>query len=222
MATVAENLQAIREKIAAACARSGRDPHSVSLVAVSKFQSGERIEEAAAAGLRVFAESRQQEASGKLPRLKGLGEWHFIGHLQTNKARAVAELFDVIQSVDSLRLAEKLSSAAGELGKALRVYAQVNISEEPQKQGFPVRGAESEILKIKGLPGLKLEGLIGMAAQGGSPEAARASFKALRGLAAGLQAQPGPLKLSMGISQDFEIAIEEGADLIRVGTALFQ
>lgn len=222
MATVVENLKAVEAKMSAACARSGRDPKSVTLVAVSKFQAAERIEEAAAAGLKVFAESREQEASLKLPRLQSLGEWHFIGRLQTNKARSVAELFDVVQSVDSLRLAQKLSAAATELGKTLRVYAQVNISQEPQKQGFALHGAEAEILQLKDLSHLKLEGLMGMAAQGLAPEETRASFRALRDLRARLLPQTGPLKLSMGMSGDFEVAIEEGADLIRVGTSLFE
>ena len=135
MATVAANYAEISKRLAAAAARSGRSPESVVLVAVSKFHSAERIREAAACGLKVFAESRQQEAQAKLPLLKALGEWHFIGPLQSNKARSVAELFDVVQSVDSRRLADKLSQAAGQLHKTLRIYAQVNISREAQKQG---------------------------------------------------------------------------------------
>jgi pyridoxal phosphate enzyme (YggS family) len=222
MATVAQNLKIIQEKMRAACARSGRPLECVTLVAVSKFQASERIEEAAAAGLRFFAESREQEAGTKLPRLKGLGEWHFIGRLQTNKARSVAESFDVVQSVDSLRLAQKLSDAALGLGKTLRIYAQVNISGEPQKQGFSLLESEAELLGLKAFDHLKLEGLMGMAAQEGSSEAVRLSFRGLKSLRQRLEPQLGPLKLSMGMSGDFETAIEEGADLIRVGTALFQ
>lgn len=222
MATLAENLIEIRRAIDAACARRGRDPKDVTLVAVSKFQPLERIKEAAAAGLKVFAESREQEAGTKLPRLKALGEWHFIGRLQTNKAASVAELFDVVQSVDSARLAQKLSKAATELGKTLRVYAQVNISQEPQKQGFALHGAEAEIVMLKDLSHLKLEGLMGMAAQASTPEAARKNFRDLFELKKRLEPELGLLKLSMGMSGDFEVAIEEGADLIRVGTALFE
>lgn len=219
MAPISENLKRIQSRINAACARAGRDPGSVVLVGVSKFHPAERIREAAAAGVKVFGESRQQEARTKLPELGPLGEWHFIGHLQTNKARSVAEVFDVVQSVDSLRLAERLSAAAVELGKTLRIYAQVNISREPQKSGFPLEGADSEMVALSQFPGLKLEGLMGMAAH--EAEAARPAFQALRGMRDRLSHELGPLKLSMGMSGDFEVAIEEGADLIRIGTALF-
>jgi pyridoxal phosphate enzyme (YggS family) len=218
MAPISANLEAIMARIRGAAERAGRDPASVTLVAVSKFQDLPRIREAAQAGLSHFAESRLQEAQTKLPGLLPLGEWHFIGSLQTNKAKAVAGLFEVIQSVDSLKLAEKLSAAALELSKTLRIYAQVNISRESQKHGFPPEGAEQEILGMGRLPGLKLEGLMGMAAASGDAGSARASFRSLRELRERLG---GGLKLSMGMSQDFETAIEEGADLVRIGTALY-
>ncbi len=184
---------------------------------VSKFQSVGQIEEAARAGVKVFAESRQQEASSKLPALKQLGTWHFIGHLQGNKARSVVELFDVVESVDSLALATKLSALALEAGRRLPVFAQINISGEAQKYGFPLASAQADLDAIAKLPGLELQGLMGMAAQSENPENARPAFVALRKLAQ----SRGGLKLSMGMSADFEVAIEEGADLVRIGTALF-
>ncbi len=214
---IADNLLKIQARIAAACLRAHRDPSSVTLVGVSKFQSVEQIEEAARAGVKVFAESRQQEASSKLPALKQLGTWHFIGHLQGNKARSVVELFDVVESVDSLALASKLSALSLELGRRLPVFAQINISGEAQKYGFPLAGSEADLDTIAKLPGLELQGLMGMAAQSEDPENARPAFAALRKLAR----SRGGLKLSMGMSADFEVAIEEGADLVRIGTALF-
>ena len=218
MAPISHNAFQIRERIRFAAQRVGRDPSAVSIVAVSKFHSVERIREAAAAGMTIFGESRQQEAQTKLPALKGLGEWHFIGNLQTNKAKDVVTLFDVVESVDSQRLGERLSSAAIELGKTLRIYAQVNISAEAQKHGFALEGAEQDISALGKLPGLTLEGLMGMAAVSEDPQEARESFRALLKLRDRLE--PG-LKLSMGMSNDYEVAIEEGADLVRIGTALF-
>jgi pyridoxal phosphate enzyme (YggS family) len=215
MAAISANLAGIQKRIEAACQRAGRDPSSVAITAVSKFQSLERVKEAAAAGLRIFGESRLQEAETKLPALRELGAWHFIGHLQGKKAKAVAGLFDVVQSVDSLELAQKLSKAAQELGKTLGIYAQLNISEEPQKHGFSMAEAEAALTELGRLPGLKLEGLMGMAAAEGDPRPAFSSLRSLRGRLG------GNLKLSMGMSQDFETAIEEGADLVRIGTALF-
>jgi pyridoxal phosphate enzyme (YggS family) len=215
MASISGNLAAIQARVVQACQRAGRDPGSVAIVAVSKFQSLERVQEAAAAGLKLFGESRLQEAETKLPGLKALGAWHFIGHLQGKKAKAVAGLFDVVQSVDSLELAQKLSKAAQEAGKTLGIYAQLNISQEAQKHGFPLKGGEAALAELEKLPGLKLEGLMGMAAAEGDP---RPAFRALRELRERVDPK---LKLSMGMSQDFETAIEEGADLVRIGTALF-
>jgi pyridoxal phosphate enzyme (YggS family) len=218
MNPVSENLAKIRARMEAAARRSGRPPDPIILLAVTKFQNPERIREAAAAGLKHFGESREQEAKTKVPGFEKLGEWHFIGHLQSNKTRSVAGLFDVVQSVDSLHLAERLSAAAADLGKDLRIYAQVNISGEPQKYGFAPGDAET-ILSLARLPHLKLEGLMGMAAESEDPESARPAFAALRKLRDQLG---GGLKLSMGMSGDFEVAIEEGADLVRIGTELFK
>ena len=220
--TIAGNLDEVVQRIGQACRHAGRQPGTVTLVAVTKFQSADAIRAVAQAGALHFAESRAQEARDKVPGLKSLGTWHFIGHLQTNKAKLVAEWFDVVQSVDSLRLAEALSAAAQALGKTLDVYAQVNISLEAQKHGFGVAGADEELARLAALPGLKLKGLMGMAAAVDDPGAARPDFARLRILRERLQPSLGPLLLSMGMSHDFEVAIEEGADLVRVGSALFK
>lgn len=222
--TLAGNLDEVHQRLLQACRKAGRDEGTVTLVAVTKFQDPALIREAALRGLKHFAESRVQEAQTKFadPALRALGTWHFIGHLQTNKAKVAAELFDVIQTVDSLRLAEKLSEAAQALGKTLQVYAQVNISAEPQKHGLTLAEAADQTRKIASLPHLHLEGLMGMAAAFEDPELSRPAFKTLHQLRLQLQPELGPLKVSMGMSQDFHIAIEEGADLVRVGTLLFK
>ncbi len=218
--TIAGNLQEVRRRISEACLRAGRSPETVTLVAVSKFHGFDAIQEAAAAGATHFAESRVQEARDKVPGLKGLGTWHFIGHLQTNKVRQALGLFDVFQSVDSLHLAEKLDEAAAEAGKEPGVFVQVNCSREPQKHGFSPEEAPQAVEAIARLGHLRLEGLMGMA-PAGDPDGARAAFRLLRGLREA--AAPGrALRLSMGMSGDFEAAVEEGADLVRVGSAIFQ
>ncbi|HTB23243.1 MAG TPA: YggS family pyridoxal phosphate-dependent enzyme [bacterium] len=218
--TIAGNLDGVDQRIKQACERAGRLRETVTLVAVTKFQNPDSVRSLAALGLVHFAESRVQEAQTKVPGLKGLGTWHFIGHLQTNKARQAAELFDVIQSVDSLRLAQKLDEAASALGRRLRVFAQVNCSQEPQKQGFSLDSAAEGAAAMARMPHLKLEGLMGMA-PAGDAAAARHSFRGLRELRVRLAPELGPLLLSMGMSGDFEAAIEEGADLVRIGSALF-
>jgi pyridoxal phosphate enzyme (YggS family) len=225
MGSIEVNLQQVGARIRAACAAAGRDERSVTLLAVSKTFPPDAVRAAHAAGQAAFGENYVQEALAKMAALADLRpslRWHFIGPLQSNKARSVAELFDVVQSVDSRRLAEKLSQAAAALGKSLRIYAQVNISREPQKQGFDLDGAEGEILGLAALPSLRLEGLMGMAAASDDPENARPAFQALYALRQSLQPRGLDLKLSMGMSHDFEVAIEEGADLLRIGTALFQ
>jgi hypothetical protein len=218
--TIAGNLDGVDQRLKKACEQAGRLRETVTLVAVTKFQSPDSVRAVAAAGAVHFAESRVQEAQTKVPGLKGLGTWHFIGHLQTNKARQAVELFDVIQSVDSLRLAQKLDEAAAALGRRLRVFAQVNCSGEAQKQGFSLESAALAASELAQLPHLKLEGLMGMAPQS-DPDAVRLSFRSLRRLRDGLSPNLGPLLLSMGMSGDFEAAVEEGSDLVRIGSALF-
>lgn len=218
--TLAGNLDAVRQRITAACLRAGRSQETVALVAVSKFRSADAIREAAAAGVAQFAESRVQEACDKVPGLKGLGTWHFIGHLQSNKVRQALPLFDVIQSVDSLRLAQKLDEAAGEAGRELRIFAQINCSREPQKHGFSLAEAPGAIEGLSQFGHLRLEGLMGMGPSGDAV-GTRAAFRCLRELRDDLVPTRGRLLLSMGMSGDFEAAIEEGADLVRIGSAVF-
>lgn len=219
--TIAGNFDAVDQRLRKACERAGRRRETVTLVAVTKFQSPDRIQALAKAGATHFAESRVQEAMTKVPGLKSLGTWHFIGHLQTNKARQAAGLMDVVQSVDSLRLAAKLEEAAAGLDRRLPVFAQVNISGEPQKHGFGLDEAGDLVPQLAALPHLELRGLMGMAPLQGGETAARTAFAALRRLRERLQPSLGPLALSMGMSQDFEAAVAEGSDLVRVGSAFF-
>jgi pyridoxal phosphate enzyme (YggS family) len=218
--TIAGNLDGVDQRLRRACESAGRLRETVTLVAVTKFQSSDSVRALAAAGVKHFAESRVQEAQTKVPGLKSLGTWHFIGHLQTNKARQAVELFDVIQSVDSMRLARKLDEVSADLGRCLRVFAQINCSGEAQKQGFSLESAAHDAVEMAKLPHLKLEGLMGMAPQS-DPDAVRLSFRRLRQLREVLTPDLGPLRLSMGMSGDFEAAVEEGADLVRIGSALF-
>ncbi len=220
--TISENFAAVRQRVVFASSSAGRDSISVTLLAVTKFQPISHIKELAALGATHFAESRVQEALDKLPLLASLGEWHFIGHLQSNKARVAAELFQVIESVDSVSLAHKLSQLGQQAPRPLRIFAQVNISREPQKYGLDLEKAQDEVAQIAALPGLSLEGLMGMAAPADDPEQARPAFKALAQLRERLRPSLGPLKLSMGMSDDFEVAIQEGSDIVRVGSALFK
>ncbi len=223
-------LEAINQRIAAACERAGRQASEITLVAVSKTVPSARIREAIEAGVRALGESRVQEAAVKIPELKPLSDerkvqWHLIGHLQSNKARRAVELFDAVHSVDSLKLAEQLDRLAGESGKRLPIFIEVNLGGEESKTG----AAPDEILplceQIGKLPRLELKGLMAVPPFSDNPEDARPFFQHLRRLrdeARQAGAAGGRFNdLSMGMSDDFEIAIEEGATFIRVGTALF-
>jgi pyridoxal phosphate enzyme (YggS family) len=223
-------LEAINQRIAAACERAGRQVSEITLVAVSKTVSVARIREAIEAGVRALGESRVQEAAAKIPELKQLSDerevqWHLIGHLQSNKARRAVELFDAVHSVDNFKLAERLDRFAAESGKRLPIFIEVNLGGEESKAG----AAPDEVLplceQIGKLPRLELKGLMAVPPFSSAPEDARPFFQHLRRLRdearqAGA-AEGGLNDLSMGMSDDFEIAIEEGATFIRVGTALF-
>lgn len=226
MASVSENLLRVRERIAAAALRSGRKPGDVRLVAVSKTVSAARVREAFEAGQRDFGENRVQESEAKQRELAGLEiNWHFIGHLQTNKAARAIGLFQWIHSVDSARLARKLDEAASEAPKPLPVLIEVNLGGEETKSGAretEVAGLAEEIAR---LGGLELRGLMAIPPYFDDPEKSRPFFERLRTLAKQLDelALPGVSMhdLSMGMSHDFEIAVEEGATMVRVGTAIF-
>jgi len=227
--SIADNVAEIRERIARAASRVGRNPDSVTLMAVSKTVEPERIKEAYAAGLRVFGENRVQEFEGKSAALSELkdAEWHLIGHLQSNKAKKAAELFHAIDSVDSLRLAERLNQAATEAGKKLAVLIEIKVAEEESKAGIPLDSPELEKLlrAAPQLESLKIRGLMTVPPFTGDAEGARPYFRLLRDL----RDQIGARKLlsiqmdalSMGMSHDFEVAIEEGSTCVRVGTAIF-
>ncbi|HKX01885.1 MAG TPA: YggS family pyridoxal phosphate-dependent enzyme [Methylomirabilota bacterium] len=208
------NLGRVQEAVARACARAGRSPDHVLLIAVSKTMDVERVRLAIAAGVAALGENRVQEAKEKIEALGRPVPWHLIGSLQTNKARDAARLFDWIHSVDRLDLAQELSRRAD---RALNILLQVNLGDEPQKGG--VAPAELKRLHemVVALPNLKVRGLMAIPPATEQPEQARPFFRQLREL----REQLGLEHCSMGMSADFEVAIEEGATMVRVGTAIF-
>lgn len=214
----------VQGAIDAACARSGRDPSGVTLVAVSKTVAASRLRAAVAAGLVVLGENRVQEAEGKAPAVAG-ARWHLVGPLQVNKARRAVGLFDVIETVDSVALAVRLDRLAGELrpGRPLPILLQVNVDADPAKAGFRPGNLADALPALARLPSLELRGLMTVGRIVTTAEDARATFRALRTLAGELRATHpnlGPA-LSMGMSDDFAVAVEEGATIVRVGRALF-
>lgn len=220
---IAERVQDVLQRMERACLRTGRDPSSVRLVAVSKTHSAERIREAYHAGLRVFGESRIQEAAAKIPQCPGDISWHLVGHLQRNKAKHAVQLFDLVHSVDSQRLLETLDRLAQEAGRRLDVLLEVNVSGERSKFGLPPGEVPTVLQAAAHLAYVNVLGLMTMPPFFEDPEKARPFFRRLRELRDEWRAKTGfPLdELSMGMTHDFEIAIEEGATWVRVGTALF-
>ncbi len=225
MSEVAENLARVRERMEAAALRSGRRPEGIRLVAVSKTVPPDRVREAVEAGVEILGENYVREAQTKIEVVGRRAAWHFIGHLQTNKAKIAGRLFDFIHSVDSLRLAEELSQAARRENKKIPILLQVNVAREESKFG----AAESDLFllleAVSRLEGVSVKGLMTMPPFFENAEDSRPFFKELRTLAesAARQGIPGigMEELSMGMSNDFEVAIEEGATLVRVGTAIF-
>lgn len=224
-AEIALRLVGVRARVDHAATRSGRLPGSITLVAVSKTVSKEVVAAAAAAGQRVFGENRVQEALGKAESCGPGIAWHLIGHLQRNKAKAAARLFDVVESLDSPGLAAELDRRAGEEGKRLRVLVQVKMAEEATKSGVEHNEAPSLIETVTRLPNLELVGLMTIPPPPGKPEDSRPWFARLRRLRDfwdGTCCPRGTLReLSMGMSEDYEVAIEEGATIVRVGSAIF-
>ncbi len=215
MLTVAQRLEQVRERIAAACQRAGRSPREVSIVAVAKGFPPEAIREAWEAGVRHLGENRVQEALAKRPHLQDLPlTWHMVGHLQTNKVKAALELFDIIQSVDSLRLAQELDRRAS---RPVPVLLEVNVAGEASKFGFSPDELPHVWPRLRDLPNLEVRGLMTVAPIADDPEAVRPVFRRLREMAEAL----GLRELSMGMSDDFEVAIEEGATMVRLGRAIF-
>lgn len=223
METIADNLASIHRRIADAAFRAARDPTSVRLVAVSKTHPVESVFAAAAAGQSVFGESRVQEARDKIPSCPAGLEWHFIGHLQKNKVRQALPLFSVFHSIDSTQLAEAVDRIAVETGKNVAGLLEVNVSGEATKHGFSPEELRTEFPGLRKLSGLHILGLMTMAPYSDNPEDARPVFRALRELRDELQQKHNIAlpELSMGMSGDFEPAIEEGSTLVRVGTAIF-
>jgi pyridoxal phosphate enzyme (YggS family) len=213
----------LRAKMAAACQRCDRDPSAVTLVAVSKNQPPEAVRAAADLGMTVFGENRVQEAKIKIGQCPSRLHWHFIGHLQSNKCRDAVHFFEMIQSVDSLSLAGEINKWADKSGKTMPILLEVNIAGEASKYGYRPEALLEELLKINALRKIEIHGLMTVAPWSPEPEKARAIFRQLRELKIRCEDVLGaPMPhLSMGMSGDFEVAIEEGATMVRVGTALF-
>jgi len=227
--SIADNITSLHERIGRAAARVGRKPDSITLMTVSKTVDAERIRQAYAAGIRIFGENRVQEFEGKSSALSGLkdAQWHLIGHLQSNKTKKAVELFHSVDSVDSLRLAERLDQAAEQTGKRLSVLIEIKVGEEESKAGIPLDSPELENLlrAAPQLQHLQIRGLMTVPPFTEDPEGARPYFRLLRDLRDTITARnlPGiPMDvLSMGMSHDFEVAIEEGSTCVRVGSAIF-
>ena len=227
--SIAENIARVRERIAVAARRAGRNPEEIALMAVTKTHPPESIRAAYAAGLRLFGENRVQEFASKADKLRDLevAEWHMIGHLQSNKAASAVELFTAIDSIDSLKLAEKLNSSAQKLSKKLVVLIEVNVGGEAAKSGVAPNSPELEaILQAEpSLTNLQFRGLMTIPPFTENPEGARPYFRQLHSLRDKIAAQNLPAirmdVFSMGMSHDFEVAIEEGSTCVRLGTAIF-
>jgi PLP dependent protein len=227
--SVAENIALIQERIATAAHRSARKQEQIMLMAVSKTVPPESIREAYQAGLRLFGENRLQEFSGKIDVARNLpeAEWHMIGHLQTNKAAKVVELFSAVDSLDSLRLAEKLNASAQQVGKKLSVLIEINIGGETAKSGLAggANELESILQAAPRLEHLVIRGLMTVPPFTADPQSARPFFRKLRELRDQISARRLPSVsmdvLSMGMSHDFEVAIEESSTCLRLGTAIF-
>ncbi len=224
---VKRNLDLLRARIADAASRAGRDPQSVRIVAAAKTQNSKIVEDAVRAGVTIIGHNYVQEAVKERPRPDECGsfEYHMIGHLQRNKARKAVEIFDVIQTIDDSATAAALDHAAHELGRRLGVLIQINLANEPQKSGVLEMEALALIQAVESLRNLKLLGLMTMPPFFDDPDAARPFFRRLRGLRDDFISRgfmiSSATELSMGMTGDFEVAVEEGATLVRIGTALF-
>lgn len=220
------NISRVEQRIEAACERSGRDPREVILVAVTKTVPPEAADALLQAGVENIGENRVAEAERKRDHLKDRGVWHMIGHLQRNKVKKALSLFSVIHSVDSERLLLEISKQCGSTGQSVEIFLEVNVSGEESKYGITPAEAKDMVLKARDLPGIVLRGLMTMAPFDVDPETARSFFQGLRDLMERLKASGAAPKecdlLSMGMSGDFEVAVEEGATHVRIGTSLFE
>src|SRR6266480_2947154 len=223
MSSIADNLEHVRKQIAQAAAKAGRRTDEIQLVAITKTHPAEKVREAVDAGHTLFGESRVQEARAKIPELPSSIRWHFVGHLQKNKIRHALPLFELIHSVDSFALAEEINRIAEEDGKHPRVLLEVNVAGEGSKFGFKPETVRAEMESLLALPRLSIEGLMIIPPLAEEAEASRTFFVQLRELRDALEKE-FDLKLphlSMGMTNDFAVAVEEGATLVRVGTAIF-
>jgi pyridoxal phosphate enzyme (YggS family) len=225
MVDVAGNFRHIRERIASAAANAGRDPNNVKLLAAAKAQCVEAIGAAIAAGVTLIGENYVQEAADKRKLVTAPVEWHMIGHLQRNKAKVAVELFDVIESLDNLALARELDKEGGKRGKTIRAFVEVNLGGEESKSGIAREQVSGLFEAIGALSHLRIEGLMTVPPFRGNLEEVRPFFRALRELRDQLNQLHLPnvalKELSMGMTHDYTVAIEEGATIVRIGTALF-
>jgi hypothetical protein len=223
MVSIAENLERVREQILQAAAKTGRAVNEIELVAITKTHPAEQVREAAEAGHTLFGESRVQEARAKIPELPSNLRWHFVGHLQKNKIRHALPLFELFHGVDSLVLAQEMDRIAAEEGANPRVLLEVNVAGEGTKFGFKGETLYAEVGSLLALPRLSIEGLMCVPPLAEEAEASRKFFVQLRELRDSLEKEFDVKfpHLSMGMTQDFSIAVEEGATLLRVGTAIF-
>ena len=223
MVSIAENLDRVRERIAHAAAKSGRSTNDVELVVITKTHPVEKVREAIDAGQTLFGESRVQEARAKIPELPSNVRWHFVGHLQKNKVRHALPLFEMIHSVDSLALAQDMNRIAQEEGLHPRLFLEVNVAGEWSKFGFAPDKLREQMEALLALPRLSILGLMTIPPLAEEAEASREYFVQLREVRDHLQTEfrVDLAHLSMGMTQDFPIAVEEGATLVRVGTAIF-
>jgi pyridoxal phosphate enzyme (YggS family) len=223
MISIAENLERVREQITQAAAKAGRAVNEIELVAITKTHPAEKVREAVEAGHSVFGESRVQEARAKIPELPSNLRWHFVGHLQKNKIRHALPLFELFHGVDSLALAQEMNRIAAEDGERPRLLLEVNVAGEGSKFGFKAETLRAEIGSLLALPRLLIEGLMCIPPLAEEAEVSRKFFVQLRELRDSLEKEFDVTfpHLSMGMTQDFSIAVEEGATLVRVGTAIF-
>ena len=221
--SLADNLHSIQQRIRSACDRVDREPNSLTLLAVTKTHPPDVIQSAVEAGLLFFGENKIQEAKAKIPLCPGRARWHFIGHLQSNKCRDAVELFEMIESVDSLAIAQEINKRAEQAAKTMPVLMEVNVAGEASKFGYKPEKLLAELKDLNKLSRIEINGLMAVPPWSPNPESSRPHFQRLRELKAQAESELGaPLPhLSMGMSGDFEVAIEEGATIIRVGTALF-
>lgn len=221
---IQENLVQVREKIRKACERVGRNPEDVTLIAVSKTKPVQDISEAIEAGQFVFGENKVQEIMDKYPVLPGI-QWHMIGHLQRNKVKYVIDKVQMIHSVDSLRLAQQISAEAVKANAVMPVLLEINVAEEESKFGYRLEEAEQQLVQIAALPGIQVRGFMTIAPFVENPEENRWVFRKLHDFAVDMRAKNIDnvviQELSMGMTNDYEVAVEEGATMVRVGTGIF-